>query len=142
MLSFFFKRGFILPTTVGGVVPLTLVLVTKAWIGLGPLFAIPGALVVIAGLAMLVWTTRLFAQHDGSLAPWNPPTKVVLVGPYRYSRNPMISGVYAVLCGEALAFTSPWLAGWALLFIVGMSSHIFFQEEPTLRERFGEPYLR
>jgi protein-S-isoprenylcysteine O-methyltransferase Ste14 len=142
MRSFLFTRGFILPVTVTGVVPIALIAATGAWHGLEPAYAVAGALFYLAGLTMLVFTTRLFALHHGSLAPWNPPTEMVVVGPYRHSRNPMISGVYAMLLGESLAFLSPWIAGWALAFIVGMSSHIFFQEEPLLRQRFGDSYLR
>jgi protein-S-isoprenylcysteine O-methyltransferase Ste14 len=142
MRSFLFKRGFILPVTVTGLIPLALIVATKAWRGLEPGFVVPGALLYLAGLTMLVFTTRLFASHHGSLAPWNPPTEIVVVGPYRHSRNPMISGIYAMLLGESLAFFSPFIAGWALTFIVGMSCHIFFQEEPLLRQRFGDSYLR
>jgi protein-S-isoprenylcysteine O-methyltransferase Ste14 len=54
----------------------------------------------------------------------------------------MMTGIYAILAGEALAFRSPWLAAWAAAFIVAMSSHIVFREEPTLRQRFGEAYVR
>jgi protein-S-isoprenylcysteine O-methyltransferase Ste14 len=142
MRSFLFTRGFILPVSVTGIVPLALIAATRAWHGLEPGYAVAGALFYIAGLTMLVLTTRLFASHHGSLAPWNPPTEMVVVGPYRYSRNPMISGVYAMLLGESLAFFSPWITGWALAFIIGMSSQIIFHEERLLRERFGDPYLR
>jgi protein-S-isoprenylcysteine O-methyltransferase Ste14 len=142
MYSFLFKRGFILPVTVTGVVPLTLVLTTGAWRELHPAWLIPGALLYLVGMSLLVVTTGLFARHHGSLAPWNPPTEMVVVGPYRHLRNPMISGVYSMLIGEALAFSSPWIAGWALLFITGMSSHIAFQEEPLLRKRFGDAYAK
>jgi protein-S-isoprenylcysteine O-methyltransferase Ste14 len=142
MRSFLLTRGFILPVTVTGVVPVGLVFATRAWERVEWPFAVGGALLYLAGLTMLVLTTRLFDAHHGSLAPWNPPTELVVMGPYRHSRNPMISGVYAMLLGESLAFFSPWIGGWSLLFIVGMSSHIFFQEEPALRQRFGESYAR
>lgn len=140
MKSFLFQRGFILPVTVTGVVPLVI-------FGLGGVsqdliwpLVFAGILLFILGISMLVWTTQLFANHDGSLAPWNPPTELVLVGPYRYCRNPMISGVYAMLLAEVLMLQSIWIVAWCLLFIVGMTSHIVFQEEPALQERFGQPY--
>jgi protein-S-isoprenylcysteine O-methyltransferase Ste14 len=142
MYAFLFKRGFILPVTVTGVVPLALILGTGAWRSLLPASLICGALLYLVGISLLVRTTGLFARHHGSLAPWNPPTEMVVLGPYRHVRNPMISGVYAMLIGEALGFFSPWLAGWALLFIVGMSSNIAFHEEPILRQRFGDAYVR
>lgn len=141
MFSFLFKRGFILPVTVTGLVPLLLTLATRAWTGASAPSLAFGAMLVVAGLFMLATTTQLFARGHGSLAPWNPPTELVVTGPYRFCRNPMISGIYAILVGEALAFCSPWLGAWAALFIVGMSSHIVFQEEPTLRRRFGDAYV-
>ena len=45
-----------------------------------------------------------------------------------------------MLLGEAVALQSPWLAVWALAFVIGMSSHIVLHEEPMLRKRFGESY--
>jgi protein-S-isoprenylcysteine O-methyltransferase Ste14 len=140
--SFLFKRGFILPVTVTGLVPAILAFGTAAWTRATPASLVGGALFVVFGLAMLVSTTQLFARNHGSLAPWNPPTLLVVSGPYRFCRNPMITGIYAILAGETLALQSPWLLGWALMFIVGMSSHIFFQEEPLLQRRFGEAYTR
>jgi protein-S-isoprenylcysteine O-methyltransferase Ste14 len=142
MYSFLFKRGFVLPVSVTGLVPLIIVFVTAAWTRATALSLILGAMLVVFGLVMLIATTQLFARANGSLAPWNPPTELVIVGPYRFCRNPMITGIYVILAGEALAFISPWLVAWAVMFVVGMSSHIIFQEEPTLRQRFGEAYVR
>ena len=141
MRRFLFKRGFILPVTVTGLFPIAIALATGGVAGRRrPASVALGALFYLAGLSMLVLTTGLFARHHGSLAPWNPPTEMVLVGPYRHCRNPMISGIYAMLLGEALALRSPWDRRLGLAFVVGMTSHIVFQEEPRLRERFGEPY--
>jgi protein-S-isoprenylcysteine O-methyltransferase Ste14 len=140
--SFLFKKGFILPVTVTGIIPLTIILATSAWQGAVLFSIVPGALLYLAGISMLVQTTGLFARHHGSLAPWNPPTEMVIVGPYRYARNPMITGIYAMLVGETVAFRSPWVGAWCATFVVGMTSHIVFQEEPLLRKRFGEAYDR
>jgi protein-S-isoprenylcysteine O-methyltransferase Ste14 len=138
--SFLIQRGFILPVTVTGVVPVVLAVSTGDWRRAVPLTLLAGALLYGWGLVLLLRTTGLFARHRGSLAPWNPPQELVVTGPYRYSRNPMITGVYAMLLGEAMALRSPFLAVWCAAFMIGMSSHIVFQEEPLLRARFGEPY--
>jgi protein-S-isoprenylcysteine O-methyltransferase Ste14 len=140
--SFLFKRGFILPVTVTGLVPIAIATATGAWRGAVAGSIAAGAALYVAGLGMLVLTTRLFARHHGSLAPWNPPTEMVVIGPYRHCRNPMITGIYAMLLGESLALRSPWIAAWFCVFVVGMTSHIVFQEEPLLRQRFGESYDR
>ena len=80
MRSFLLQRGFILPVTVTGVVPIVITLATGAWRAVSIATVVPGALLYGAGLAMLVATTGLFHRHHGSLAPWNPPKELVVVG--------------------------------------------------------------
>ena len=103
MRSFLFKRGFILPVMVTGVIPIVLTLATGAWRAAVLASILPGTLLYIAGLALLIITTGLFARHHGSLAPWNPPSEMVLVGLYRYCRNPMITGIYSLTHDPARA---------------------------------------
>lgn len=100
-----------------------------------------GVAAVAAGVALVVWTNVLFHRvGKGTLAPWDSPTKLVVRGPYRYVRNPMISGVLAILLGEALALRSVWLLGWfAAFWLVCMVSFLVW-EEPDLARRFGEEY--
>lgn len=53
-----------------------------------------GVLCIAGGLAMLVWTVRLLASEGrGTLAPWNPTTRLVALGPYQHVRNPMMLAV-------------------------------------------------
>jgi protein-S-isoprenylcysteine O-methyltransferase Ste14 len=101
-----------------------------------------GFLLILAGLALVTWCIGLFARvGKGTLAPWDPTSKLVAVGPYRFTRNPMITGVATILTGEALLFGSWHLALWAVTFIA--LNHIYFLivEEPGLERRFGESYL-
>src|SRR5262249_44286748 len=121
-------------------VPVTLAIATGDWRKAVPISVLAGLILYGWGVSLLVRTTRLFASHHGSLAPWNPPREIVLSGPYRYSRNPMITGVYAMLLGETMALRSPWIGAWCAAFMIGMGSHIVLHEEPLLRERFGEAY--
>lgn len=101
-----------------------------------------GGLVIVAGLALVTWCISLFVRvGKGTLAPWDPTSNLVAVGPYRYTRNPMITGVATILSGEAVLFGSWRLALWALTFM--LFNHVYFQliEEPGLERRFGESYL-
>ena len=106
----------------------------------GAVIALGGALVA-AGAALWLWTVRLFARvGEGTLAPWDPTRRMVAVGPYERVRNPMISGVFAVLVGEALLFGSEGIAVLAAAFLV--VNHLYFVavEEPGLERRFGAAY--
>ena len=79
-------------------------------------------------------------EGDGTLAPWDPPRRLVVRGPYRFVRNPMISGVIFVLFSEALILRSLPLAAWAATFLVINLIYIPLSEEPMLRARFGDDY--
>src|SRR5262245_61800687 len=70
-----------------------------------------GGVFTILGLALMVATIRLFVTvGKGTLAPWNPTQRLVVQGVYRRVRNPMISGVFCILLGEAaLAASLPLL---------------------------------
>ena len=90
----------------------------------------------------MIKTISLFARiGKGTLAPWSPTRHLVAQGVYRHVRNPMISGVFAILLGEAAFFRSPHLLIWFLVFVAVNSIYIPLAEEPELRKRFGEDYL-
>jgi len=95
------------------------------------------------GLSLMTATIGLFVRVGrGTLAPWSPTERLVVQGPYRWVRNPMISGVLFVLLGEALVFRSPGLFAWWGFFFLGNAIYMPFAEEPGLEARFGEAYLR
>ena len=94
-----------------------------------------------AGAGVLLYCIRDFAVSGrGTLAPVDPPRKLVRAGLYRHVRNPMYLGVILVLVGEAVFFESRMLSFYAT--IVALSFHLFvvLYEEPTLRALFGEEY--
>jgi protein-S-isoprenylcysteine O-methyltransferase Ste14 len=136
----------ILPFTVTVVVPAWLARRHHVTLTLGaaaPELALQlvGATSIGLGLALFVASLRQFAvRGKGTLAPWDPPKHLVVEGPYRYVRHPMISGVLFVVAGEALVLRS-WPHGqWALLFLVINLVFIPLFEEPQLERRFGASY--
>jgi protein-S-isoprenylcysteine O-methyltransferase Ste14 len=83
----------------------------------------------------------LFATSGkGTLAPWDPMQRLVVAGPYRIVRNPMISGVLFVLLGESIVSGSWPVAVWFVAFLLLNVLYIRFVEEPGLIRRFGEAY--
>lgn len=102
-----------------------------------------GLLPIALGLVVVVSTIRLFATVGrGTLAPWDPTTRLVVRGPYRYVRNPMISGVLFILLGEAALFSSLALLVWFGLVLAVNAAYMPLVEEPGLQRRFGEDYER
>ena len=105
------------------------------------LIQLGGVSLFAVGLLLFVQSLRRFASEGkGTLGPWDPPRALVVRGPYRFVRNPRISGVVFVLFGEALALRSTPHAGWAAAFLLANLIYIPLLEEPVLEDRFGEPY--
>ena len=100
------------------------------------------AMLLIAVGAGLCWkTVSLFIEYgEGTPAPFDPPRKLVIRGPYIYMRNPMMVAVFLVLSGEALLFASVPLGLWFLFFFGLCLILIPLWEEPDLEKRFGESY--
>lgn len=138
----------VLPGNVTIVAPALILLLVEAprvgW-GLGGapavLVGLLGLALIVAGFSVWLWTVRLFSRvGKGTLADWDPTSKLVLEGPYGHVRNPMISAVVTLLAGEAVFFGSPWILAWAALFLVVNTAYFLLAEEPGLERRFGGEY--
>ncbi len=100
-----------------------------------------GIALIGAGLALWAWTVKLLARlGEGTLAAWDPTRQLVVAGPYRYVRNPMITGVAIVLVGETVLFGSPALLIWCAAFLAINYVYFLTYEERGLERRFGEAY--
>ena len=108
------------------------------WSWLGPA---AGAGIFTVGLVLFAWCVALFAiVGRGTLAPWDPTRELVVTGPYRHVRNPMISGVAMMLAGEALLLGSRAITAWLLFFVLVNHAYFILSEERGLTQRFGTGY--
>lgn len=104
-----------------------------------------GGLLIALGLGLLIWTVTLFDRvGEGTLGvgkALGEPVRLVVRGPYRHVRNPMISGVLCILLGEAAVAGSGWLLLWFATFFAILATFIRFWEEPHLKSRYGADYV-
>jgi protein-S-isoprenylcysteine O-methyltransferase Ste14 len=103
--------------------------------------AIPSALGFAVALRC-IWDFG--ATGHGTPAPVLPPSKLVVVGFYRYVRNPMYVGFITGWAGLWIIFgrADRAVVIAALLVVAGIHLFVVFYEEPTLRQKFGEDYIR
>lgn len=102
---------------------------------------VAGLAVAAAGGALGLWCVFAFVfVGRGTPAPFDPPRRLVIVGPYRYVRNPMFLGAGIALAGAAGFFHSIALLAYAGLFLVAAHVFVVLYEEPTLARLFGEEY--
>ncbi len=97
---------------------------------------------LIFGLTYVVWSNIHFLKVKGTPVPFNPPPKLVITGPYAYTRNPMLTGLFSVLIGIGF-----WIGSFSLiliftpLFILLNYLELKKIEEPELEKRLGEAYI-
>lgn len=96
-----------------------------------------------AGAALIILTILDLARKGrGTPAPLVPTQKLVVTGPYHFSRNPMYVAVFLVLVGHSLWNGSRHLLGYTALVATLFHSVVVLWEEPGLERRFGESYVQ
>ena len=137
-----FKAILALPVTVCVLIPAILLYLSGWQWGDGCLWRLMvGAICLLAGLTLAIWTIRLFQNKGkGTLAPWDATRHLITSGPYAYVRNPMITGIFLILTGEACLLGSYAIGIWTVLFLVINMIYFPLSEEPGLRARFGKEY--
>jgi len=127
----------VLPGTFAGIIP-GLIVSADRWRGAGFLF---GWIPLAFGIAILLWCVRdFYVAGKGTLAPWDPPKRLVVIGLYRFVRNPMYCGLLLLLIGWALVAGSPLLGGYTLFFAVAFHLRVVLYEEPRLRSQFSQEW--
>lgn len=109
---------------------------------LPPWSRLPGGVIMIAGGALVAMCVGWFVVAGrGTPAPFDAPRSFVPGGPYRWVRNPMYVGALAVLAGFGLWNRSLAMAAFALAAFAAFHVFVIAYEEPTLKRRFGAPYV-
>jgi len=102
-----------------------------------------GTVVGAIGAGVILWCVLSFVMlGKGTPAPFDPPRRLVVRGPYKFVRNPMYIGAVLALAGAAFFYESPALACYAALFFVLTHAFVVWYEEPSLRSTFGAEYER
>jgi protein-S-isoprenylcysteine O-methyltransferase Ste14 len=89
----------------------------------------------------MLWCWYEFVTRGrGTPMPIDPPRRLVVVGPYRYVRNPMYVAGLLVLLGQATLYGAVSLLWYAAGFALATHLFVVGYEERTLRRRFGADY--
>jgi protein-S-isoprenylcysteine O-methyltransferase Ste14 len=109
--------------------------VIGVWQIAGMLVGASGAAIALACILTFVFVGR------GTPAPFDPPRRLVVKGPYRFVRNPMYLGAAIALAGAAAFYQSLPLLGYAGAFVLITHLFVLVYEEPTLRRTFDGDYV-
>src|SRR4051794_32305449 len=104
--------------------------------------AIVAAVAIVCGVLVLLGAFIRFARADGTPAPAMPTGHLVVVGPYRYVRNPMYLAVLTIIVGQSLLFGSVAALVYAGVVLLAVVLFVRGYEEPTLESTYGDEYRK
>ncbi len=105
-----------------------------------PVAALPGGmgrLLIVAGLALAVWSVFWFRRKGTPLEPGKVPRALIVEGPYRINRNPIYTAMLLILIGWGLALGAASALVPPLVFAVIVTRRFVLGEEAALRAAFG-----
>jgi len=102
---------------------------------------IAGGAITAVGVIHAFWCVVTFAlMGRGTPAPFDPPRRLVVAGPYRWVRNPMYIGAGLALIGASLFYWSLAMITYSILFFIIAHIFVILYEEPILKRTFGLEY--
>lgn len=106
-----------------------------------PPYHFSGIIVGVSGIILIIWSRRVFKMMNTTVNPSGKPTALLVVGPFRISRNPMYLGMSLVILGIAVFIGTAPLFLAPLAFILIMNAVFVPREERKLEEIFGGDFL-
>ncbi len=118
------------------VLPLPALLLEATWV------SVVGAMLVLAGLAMVYTGMLTFKRFRTAVYPNRPASLVVDTGIYARTRNPMYVGLHLAYAGGVLLLSSAWALVLLPLVTATLVKQVIRREERHLLERFPEEYAK
>lgn len=132
--------------------PIAWALAIAAGLGLDWLYALPfvpaairsvwvGSAVFALGFALAVWAIATFRGAGTNVETYKPTQAIVAAGPYRFTRNPIYTGMFLGQTGFAIGFDSLWLLATLVPFYLVIRYGVVAREEAYLERKFDSVYL-
>ena len=111
-------------------------------LGLGAASSTVGAFLSLMGAGLVTWSVYVqYAIGNGTPAPMVATQRLVVEGPYAYTRNPMTLGALLLYLGIGAGMGSLGAIAIVMLVFVGLLTYIYSHETRELEGRFGAAYL-
>ena len=99
-----------------------------------------GVIIVICGLSVLISAARVFKQLETTINPMQPSqaSKLAIIGPFKYTRNPMYLGMSIMLIGFGLIFGAKLTVCLVVMFVLYITVFQIIPEERAMEEKFSD----
>ena len=102
-------------------------------------YAIGGVLIALASAFAFSAIAR-FLRAGTNVPTRRPATVLVTNGPYRFTRNPIYTGMILLLLGIGVMVDSAWILAMAVPLALVLRFGVIAREERYLEAKFGDPY--
>ena len=99
-----------------------------------------GIVIIIFGLSVLISAVRVFKQLETTINPLQPSqaSKLAIIGPFKYTRNPMYLGMSIILIGFGLIFGAKLTVCFVVIFVLYITFFQIIPEELAMQEKFSD----
>jgi protein-S-isoprenylcysteine O-methyltransferase Ste14 len=114
---------------------------TVPWsIGGQPATSVLGGAILAGGAGLALTGVSAVFRHHTTIVPHHPVSALVTTGPYRWTRNPMYTGLAFAYVGGALLAGTWWPLATLPLALLAIRRLVIAPEERYLTEAFGDAY--
>lgn len=100
-----------------------------------------GGILIAASIGILgVWPIQLFKKSGQNPTPWSETPEIIVLGPYKLTRNPMYLMMVLISLGFAIIFSEAWILILTPVLAIVLYHIAIKHEEAYLEKAFGEPY--
>lgn len=131
----FFIAGFLVGLLLGRAYPMTMA--PRRW---ETALGVAGLVIASIGAAFGAWGMLTFARARTAIVPIRPASRLVEHGPYRFTRNPMYSGLTIAYLGVAMLFNAAWPLLMLPVVVFALKRWVVDREEAYLQREFGVEY--
>jgi protein-S-isoprenylcysteine O-methyltransferase Ste14 len=101
---------------------------------------VAGVVIALLGVALVAWGMRTFRAARTAIIPFHAASRLVDAGPYRFTRNPMYTGMAIAYLGVATMLGSLWPFIVLPIVLIIIASVVIAREEAYLGDAFGADY--
>ena len=100
-----------------------------------------GIALVGLGLTTVMWTSFECRRHQTTIWPHTASSKIIRVGPFLVSRNPIYVSFTIIPVGVGIASGNLWVLLLVVPTLWVMTKFVIEKEEAFLKHAFGDEYL-
>jgi protein-S-isoprenylcysteine O-methyltransferase Ste14 len=94
------------------------------------------------GALLMLWGVVTFRRAKTAIIPHHSASKLVTLGPYRFTRNPMYTGLTIAYLGGSALLDSAWPIIVLPVVLLILLKTVILREEMYLRDAFGAEYAQ